>query len=89
MADGISKHLKPIDAPAEGGFDIDAAKSNTVNLPSVTRGIYIGSTGNMKIMLYNGDIVTMKNIQDGSFFPLRALRVYTTGTTATSIIGFN
>lgn len=66
--------------------------SNTVNIPAVTGGtnngcvLYIGGTGNLKVLTIGGDEVTFVGVPGGSFIPVNVLRVFSTGTTATSIV---
>lgn len=66
--------------------------SDTVNIPSLTGGsnngcvLYVGSGGDLKVTTIGGDDVVFSNIQDGVFVPVQVLRVWATGTTATSIV---
>lgn len=61
--------------------------SNTVNFPQGTcRALYVGSGGNITVLLDNGDTVTFANAQTGSVLPVECLRVNATGTTASSLI---
>jgi hypothetical protein len=66
--------------------------SDTVNIPALTGGsnngcvLYVGSGGDLKVLTIGGDEVVFSNIQDGTFFPVQVLRVFATGTTATSIV---
>jgi len=67
--------------------------SNTVNIPSISGNttaqacvLYIGTGGSLKVLTEGGDEVTFTNIQDGTFFPVNVLRVFSTGTDATGII---
>jgi hypothetical protein len=41
----------------------------------------------MKVATRAGDIVTLQGITAGSLIPLRVVRVYSTGTTATLLVG--
>lgn len=60
---------------------------NTNPLSEVSRAIWIGGAGNIKVKL-KGDIepVTFKNVAGGTLLPLRVQHVYTTGTTATDLL---
>lgn len=71
--------------PARGAFAITA--SDSVDLARVTTGVYVGSTGNLKVTMENGDVVTFGSIVAGVVHPLRVKRVWSTGTTASSVIG--
>lgn len=72
-------------APAEAAFDI--TPHNTNELENYTRGIYVGTAGALKVDMVSGDTVTFTNIAAGVIHPIRARRVYATGTTASGLIG--
>lgn len=54
---------------------------------SECRGLYVGGAGNIAI-LAPGDAspVTLSGVPAGTFLPVSARRVYSTGTTATGIV---
>lgn len=67
--------------------------SNTVDIPSVSGGtsnngcvLYVGGAGDLKVDTVGGDAVTFVAVPAGSFIPVQVTRVYSTGTTATSIV---
>ena len=59
--------------------------SDTVNLdtPSV---IYVGVSGAVKVTTAQGDVTTFSNLVAGQTIPVQVVRVWNTGTTATSLI---
>lgn len=59
--------------------------SDSINLtyPSV---IYVGSTGNVKVTTAQGDVVTFSSLPTGFVIPVQVIRVWSTGTTASSLI---
>ena len=59
--------------------------SDTAHLGNV-RALYIGGAGDVKIDAEGGGTVTFVGVQAGSIIPVRAVRVYATGTDATSIV---
>ncbi|MEM1363561.1 MAG: hypothetical protein AAGF94_17940 [Pseudomonadota bacterium] len=63
--------------------------SNTNDLEFVTRALYIGQTGNVRLQMLDGTDVTFTQMQAGGFYPLRVKRVYASGTTAGAIVGVN
>lgn len=71
--------------PIENGFSI--TPSDTVDLTHPTRGIYVGASGNLKVILVSGDTITFVGLSSGTIHPIRVRRVFSTGTTATSILG--
>jgi hypothetical protein len=67
--------------------------SNTVDIPSVSGGtsnngcvLYVGGAGDLKVDTVGGDAVTFVAVPAGSFIPVQVTRVYSTGTSATSIV---
>lgn len=71
--------------PAGGGFAV--TPNDSANLSATTTGIYVGVSGHVKVDMANGNTITFPNLQAGVIHPIRARRVYATGTTATSIVG--
>lgn len=66
--------------------------SDTTVFSQVTRGLYIGTGGNINIgwgILQSGNPVantTFTNVISGTILPVRANMVYLTGTTASNIL---
>jgi len=68
--------------------------SNTQNLlgqggviVTPTRGLYVGGAGDVKVDMEGGETgVVFSSVPAGSILPVRVLRVWATGTTATSIV---
>ena len=67
--------------------------SDTVNIPSVSGGtndegciLYIGGTGNVKVLTIGGDEVVFAGVPVGTTLQVRVLRVFATGTAATNIV---
>jgi hypothetical protein len=65
--------------------------SDGADLPHVTKAIWVGTTGNIKVDMTGtqttgtGGTVTFNSVPVG-FFKVEAKRVYSTGTTATNMI---
>lgn len=59
--------------------------SDTVNLPSPSV-IYVGAAGNVKVTTAQDDEVTFVGLQAGAVIPVQVVRVWATGTTATSLL---
>ena len=71
---------------AEHAFAITPADG--ADLAYVTRAVYVGGAGAMKVDMHGGeDGVTFTGLVVGMIYPLRVSRVYSTGTSATNIIG--
>ena len=68
------------------------SKSFTVYQSGTTSGygaqacvLYIGGLGDVSVITEGGDAVVFVGLTVGSFFPVKVIRVLSTGTTATSI----
>ena len=59
--------------------------SDTVDLPFVTRALYVSVAGAVKVTMMDGSTETYPNLLAGRH-PLRVTRVWQTGTTATGMI---
>lgn len=61
--------------------------SDTVDLPDgPCRGIYVGGAGAVKIVTTNGSTVTFAAVPVGTFMRVGAVRIFSTGTTATNLL---
>lgn len=61
----------------------ESAQSGLTNQGCV---LYIGTGGTLKVLTSGNDVVTFANIQDGLFFPINVLKVFSTGTSCFNII---
>lgn len=71
--------------PADNGFAI--TPNDATPLPTVTRGLYIGVTGNVSVILRGGATLLFVAVPAGALLPIEATHVRASGTTATSIVG--
>lgn len=72
--------------PAEGILIITPSNNN--ELTHTTRSIYVGYGGNLNVLMVDGTSGIHYNVQDGEILPIRVKQVYTTGTTASGILGY-
>ncbi len=77
--------------PAVGVFAITPGTSEFAHH---TRGIYVGTAGNVVVVTLRNEEVLLTNVQDGTILPIRVKKVLATGTdspasttTATNIVG--
>lgn len=63
--------------------------SDSLELSYVTRGIYVGTAGDVVVVTTNGDTATFKNAVAGSIIPIRAKQVKATNTTASNLVGLS
>lgn len=71
--------------PAEHAFVITPADG--VNLPAPTRGVYVGSFGDLRVRMVDGADIMFVGLTAGIIHPLRIIQVWATGTTADDIRG--
>jgi len=62
-------------------------KSNDDELAYVTKGLYVGGSGDVAVRMYDGTDVTFVNVAAGTVLPVMVKRVLSTGTDATDIVG--
>lgn len=60
---------------------------NDTDLSNTTRGVYVGTSGDLKVDMANGDTVTFVDLAAGVVHPLQVKRIYATGTDADNIVG--
>ena len=85
MADKFENYAPSQTSGAENAFAV--TPNDAADLAQVTRGLYVGVSGDVKVTLKGGDAVTFVNLAGGVIHPLRVTRVGSTGTGATSILG--
>jgi hypothetical protein len=77
---GRSLITPPEDAAAVEPSDSEA-------LSHVTRALYVGGAGDVRLRVLGGGEVTLSGLAAGSLVPIRAAQVFATGTTATALVG--
>jgi hypothetical protein len=70
-------------APARGAFSITPADGT--DLAIYPKALYVGTAGDVKVDMRDGTTVTFTGAI--GVLPIRVKRVYSTGTTATNILG--
>ena len=64
----------------------DAVPSDSTNLSSISRALYVGVGGNVAAVMPDDSVVTFVGVLQGTVLPVRVKRVNATNTTATNII---
>jgi hypothetical protein len=59
--------------------------SDSVDLPEFTTALYVGGSGDLRVTMMDGEIVTFTAAPAG-WHPIRVRRVWSSGTTAASIV---
>lgn len=63
--------------------------SNSTNIANVVRAIYVGVGGNITVVTTAGEVVLFTGVPQGAVIgPFNVVRVNSTGTTASSLVGF-
>jgi len=85
MSDKFSNYHSGLESPAERAFAITG--NDSTDLTVFPRAIYVGGAGNVKVTTLGGDTVTFSGALAGTILPVRVARVFSTGTTATNLLG--
>ena len=70
--------------PSSQPFEI--TPSDSTDFARESRGIYVGTTGDVVVVTVSST-VTFSNVPTGMILPVRAIRVNSTNTTATDLVG--
>lgn len=63
-----------------------AVTPHDTNRISPTRGLYVGVSGDVKVIMLDGTTVTFTGLAAGVIHPITCVLVCSTGTTATNIV---
>lgn len=75
-----------MESPGRNFFNI--TPHDSTNFTYETRGIYVGGAGNVKILgVGDATAIVFTAVPVGTILPVRAVRVDSTGTTATLLVG--
>ena len=86
MSDPFATTSPGLSGPAAHAFAV--TPNDGADLPVVTRGLYVGTSGDLSLVLKgNASAVSFVGVVGGSVLPLRVAQVRATGTTAADIIG--
>ena len=71
----------------KGLFAESVSNSDTADLSEEKAELYIGTGGHVKVNLFGGSTVVLKNVPSGTYLQgIFVTRVYRTGTTARDIV---
>ncbi|NRB04233.1 MAG: hypothetical protein HRU30_13330 [Rhodobacteraceae bacterium] len=85
IVDPFKEYSPAPTSPISGGFNV--VPNDSVDLPILTRALYVGGAGDVSVAFDDGTILTLPNLAAGVIYPIRAARVMAAGTTATAIKG--
>lgn len=84
MTDIFHTHVPGLESPAMRLAAV--TPDDDANLPVITRAIAVGGEGFVQVTTMMGDTGRVF-VVPGAPFPVRAARIWATGTTATDIVG--
>ena len=84
MADTFDTLSPGLESPADNAAAV--TPDDNTDLGFVSRGLYIGGSGDISIITNGGQTITFVGVPTGVILPVRATRVRATGTTATNIV---
>jgi hypothetical protein len=61
--------------------------SDTTTLGETPSALWIGGGGDLRVTMMGGAVITYAAVPDGTWMPIRVRRVWSTGTTASDIVG--
>ena len=79
--------LPGVKGQQSGGAASAITPSDSADLNYLTRGLYVGVSGDVAVVMADGKSVTFVSLAAGIIHPLSVQRVDSTNTTATSIVG--
>lgn len=82
--DTFANNQSGLESPYANGAAI--TPHDTDELPNVTRGIWVGGAGAVKVTTVKGDTITLAGALAGTIIPIRAKLVFSAGTTATNLV---
>jgi hypothetical protein len=85
MLDSFKDQARSLSSPAHDAIEI--VPNDGADLQHVTRALYVGGTGNVRVRMASGNTVTFQALAGGIVYPIRAARVLASGTNATGLIG--
>lgn len=83
MSDKFKNYTPGVRDPIQSATVV--SPNDSVDLPVVSRAIYIGSTGDLHVTLLSGEVITFKNMLAG-WHRIRVSRIWSTNTTASDIV---
>lgn len=78
MADNFAGEATTLNSPAVNCLSI--TPNDSADIANVSRALYVGAAGDVKITTGAGDTVTIKSATAGSILPIRVRRVFATGS---------
>lgn len=84
MANDQYENMQSLSGPVSNAVPI--VPDDDVDIDVVSRCVYVGSAGNLAVIMNSGQSVVFVGVNAGTFLPIRVDRVLATGTTAGDIL---
>lgn len=81
--DTFHTYTSALESPLSSAAQVTPDNAN--DLPHVSRGIFVGVGGDLRVIMQDGTTVTFGGMGPG-WHPIRVRRVLATGTTASAIV---
>jgi|TARA_R110002124_G_scaffold101038_5_gene248430 hypothetical protein len=81
--DDFDAHSKSLGGPLTSALEV--TPDNAADLPNVSRSLFVGVGGDLRVLMLDGQTVTYGGLGPG-WHPIRVSRVLATGTTASAIV---
>lgn len=81
----VNFHADAADMPALDGFAV--TPSDSVNHPTIARWLWVGTTGNVAVVFPSGNVVTLTSVPTGTLLRVSSIRINSTNTTASNMVG--
>ncbi len=89
MADAFANYSSSMDGPATVGTAIDVSSVDADLSAQPSRAIYVGVTGDVKVDMLGGGTGIIFKAAPVGILPIRAMKVYHTGSTATNMVALS
>lgn len=86
MSDSFADHLSGLESPASKLSPV--TPDDATDLPLASRALNVASSGSVAVTTVDGTTATVY-VSAGIAFPVRARRIWATGTTATGIVAMS
>lgn len=83
----LDRHIPSKGEVGTPTFTFPITPNDSADLADDVRAIYVGVSGNIAVIDKNGNSRTYVGVAAGTWQPIHARRVLSTGTTATSLLG--
>jgi hypothetical protein len=78
--------LPSLNPVASARKSVAVTPSDSTDIASVVRGLYVGTTGNVVVVNLDDTTCTFTSVPSGTILPVQCKRVNSTSTTASSIV---